>query len=1103
MTKTFSLTIAIVLVGATIYPLGLRAQANAYNADEEAIKKVVVRFLVAYQKKDLDGVMACWSTRSPHCAVFKQRMQNEFEVWNEASFANLTFTDWKINTDTALVRLRYDRQFRVEGEAQADQKEVVTDVQLVKELGDWKFWSQSDPEAELVLKLFLAGTKEERTELLKAGKEWVTADLVGTIGAVIERRAGRRQFDDAQKLNEIAFEIAEMLGGAFTEGQCYFFRGIIFHRQLNRPSALEDYRRALRLFQEARDKRWEAAAFDYTGDVLKEMGRYQESLAEYEESRKLLHELGEVRAEVRALIKLGIVHRFAGKYADALAQYESILKIAGDLGDNAGVAGTLLEMGIVYSLMGRNADALARFEECLKLTRETENKIEEAQALNNIGAVYRTTGEYAEALAKFEDSLQIARRNGNKPSEATVLHNIGLIYSATGKYPEALAKFEESLDIKRSIGDQEGFAMTLNSVGNVYQYTGRYDEALKHLEASLKIKRAMGNRLGEGKTLGNIGVVYQLTGRTTEALENFKDGLEIMREMGDRAGEAVMLGGVGVALSLRGDHTDALKRFEESLPILREVEDRVGEARLMMNMGEIYRYQGRWQLAADAYRKSISLIEMTRTRTKEPSLLDRELRSWRRFKHLRLGVDRLKVFEAHPTMVATDRDALTVLLLSSLKHKGQADIWITRIALLPAATQDSIARQLFDYFHNRDRLQRRDAAEAIAALDPACLLRALSSASAFQKKAALEMLGGIELREAAPDIVALLDDPDQQIRVLACGALGEIQGAVAVKALKSAAGGIDRAVAAAAILALGRTDSSEATAVIKDALSSQTGGMVRVATTALAASRHPVHVQHLLLDPSVGVRARQAIWKAVKRSPHTLVPPICEILHSLPDAILQEASQSPHDNMKHAALSRLSRQGGKAATNASRQLSTDFVSWNESADAAAKKQVDALLVETADLPLLSGKFKDIYFRRAAAKRLANGSQEMGRLIERLLKSGDELMESEAYRAVYSSTRVVEIPERTMLGGLTDLDPTVRYFACLAASRQTNPALAEVISGLIDDAAKADRYRINLGFISGVSTKLGECVSDAAHYALDRLNPRSKVWRKRFQRTFME
>jgi energy-coupling factor transporter ATP-binding protein EcfA2 len=496
-----------------------------------------------------------------------------------------------------------------------------------------------------------------------------------------------------------------------------------------------------------------------------------------------------------------------------------------------------------------------------------------------------------------------------------------------------------------------------------------------------------------------------------------------------------------------------------------------------------------WMTEADLRRREVE------------DLMDRELRSWRRFKHLRLGADRLEVFETNSKMVATDPDALTILLLSSLKHKGQAELWVQRIMLLDTVTQDRIAEQLFDYFHHRDRLQRRDAAEAIAALNPACLLRALSSASLFQRKAALEMLGGIEWLEAAPHIAALLNGSDRQTRILACGALGEIQGEVATAALKGAADDKDAAVSTAAIRAAARVETLDATAIIKRTLLKGNANLAKAAQSALEQARSAFHLQNLLNDNSISGPARQVIWNAVRHSSGTLVQQLSNILSDLSDRALEEASMNGNQSLKHEALKRLSKRGGPIAVAASQRLATEFGSRDDRAFERAEKEAARLVVAHADLDQLCEKFENQYFWFAAKDRLADGSQDMEALIGRLAKSGNNLLRIEAFRAVYSSNRNIEISERIILEGLADKDATVRYFACLAASRQKFPGLVEAVSILVEDSATPNSSLSEHNFLNGILSKLGNSVSDSAHHALDRLHPASKVWRKPFQETF--
>lgn len=57
----------------------------------------------------------------------------------------------------------------------------------------------------------------------------------------------------------------------------------------------------------------------------------------------------------------------------------------------------------------------------------------------------------------------------------------------------------------------------------------------------------------------------------------------------------------------------------------------------------------------------------------------REIRSWRRFRHLRLGIDRLQVFEEHAALLEPSEEALAVLLLSCVRHCRSSEVWISKV----------------------------------------------------------------------------------------------------------------------------------------------------------------------------------------------------------------------------------------------------------------------------------------------------------------------------------------------------------------------------------------------------------------------------------------
>jgi CHAT domain-containing protein/Tfp pilus assembly protein PilF len=658
MHRQVSLILATLLLTMTLNAGALRAQDDA---DEVAVRKLVEQFFDAYSKKHLDGMMACWSAKSPMFADFKQFAHDDLTALEEIQFAKLTFRHWQIETNQAFVRLQFNRKWREAVTNQLGEENTILDVQFVKESTGWKFRQLSNAVDEFAAILGALKSKDERAELLKTETELVTVELVITLCNVGATQASQGKFDEALRLSDISFEVAEVLGETTAKGHCYLSRGDIFNSQSKYQEALTSYQRALPLFQDAKDKLWEAwtliklgqiyeqtskytaalaqyeaslkiareiggknaeaAAHDGIGTIYQLTGKHTEALAQYEMSLKITREIKDKENEAKTLSNIGNVYQSTGQYAEGLARYEAGLKIEREIGDRAGEAGTLSNIGNIYQATGKYTEALTRFEASLKIKKEIGDRAGEADTVSNIGLIYQATGKYAEALSRFEASLKVMREIGDRAVEAKMLNNIGTVHQLTGSCPEASAKYDESLKITREIGDKNGEANALGNIGLLYQATGKYADALARYEASLKIEREIADRAGEASTLNNTGNIYQLTGKYPEALKQYQTSLSITRGIGDRPGEASTLGNIGLVYRLTGKYPEALVQYEASLKIEREIGDRPGEAQTLNNIGVIYQLTGKYAEALTRFEASLEIKRNIGDRSGEASTL--------------------------------------------------------------------------------------------------------------------------------------------------------------------------------------------------------------------------------------------------------------------------------------------------------------------------------------------------------------------------------------------------------------------------------------------------------------------------------------------------
>src|SRR5258708_15932580 len=86
------------------------------------------------------------------------------------------------------------------------------------------------------------------------------------------------------------------------------------------------------------------------------------------------------------------------------------------------------------------------------------------------------------------------------------------------------------------------------------------------------------------------------------------------------------------------------------------------------------------------------------------------------------------------------------------------------------------------------------------------VLRELESDDPEMRFEAARAAGSLESPRAVVPLITILDDPDSEVRLAAIGALGEIGGDVARKALEQCARGKDTAMREAADAAFGGAD---------------------------------------------------------------------------------------------------------------------------------------------------------------------------------------------------------------------------------------------------------------------------------------------------------
>ena len=561
-----TLIIALCLFAPVFSPAHSRTQS-----EDSTFRALVERYFAAYAKKDLVGVTALWSEKSPNLASYKQTLQQQYTTEN-LSFGLPAISRVKVESGKASLRATVTLTSTNLKNQESSEQRLARTFEFVREDGEWKVWRCAPAAEDLAEALAKTSDQAEQAKLLAEEKELVTVELGGALLA-----QGRRAFNQGNYTKNM--EILELI---------------------------------LKIAEQLNDRKLIATALRGIGSTRYLQGNYAQALEQIQKSLKIYEEIGDKAGLANGLNIIGLVYKAQGNYTEALEQQQKCLRIYGEINEKDGLAGSLNHIGIIYRLQGNYPQALEQYQKSLKIFEEAGSKIGIAHVLNNTGAVLELQGNYAEALEQYQRSLELYRSIGDTADIAITLGNIGNIHQELGNYPQALEQFQKSLKLHEEVGSKVGIARMLNNIGAVHQELGNYTGALEQFQKSLKIHEEIGSKIGIAGGFNSIGGIYSSQGDYVLALEQFQKSLKISEEAGDKATTASTLKDIGEVYLRQDDNNRALQFAERAADLATQIGSPgvLGEAHTIA--GKAYFTLNRFNEARRSFDQAIAVIETLR-----------------------------------------------------------------------------------------------------------------------------------------------------------------------------------------------------------------------------------------------------------------------------------------------------------------------------------------------------------------------------------------------------------------------------------------------------------------------------------------------------------
>src|SRR5215471_4530646 len=213
--RSATILVLLVLFG---FGLALTAQDKAATAPDSPgsvqaeLRSVVEQYLAAYQKKDLEAMMALWSAQSPSLASVRQETEAFFAanenihvtkiVVSEAVFGEPAKVRVKVSSEASAT----DVNTRVATTGIGHEVHLFT---LLKESDKWKLWQDTDAAVGLAAELVAMASEQERAALLKKEEESISPGLIKALLENGTKSTNNGEFGKASEICSLAGKLAE------------------------------------------------------------------------------------------------------------------------------------------------------------------------------------------------------------------------------------------------------------------------------------------------------------------------------------------------------------------------------------------------------------------------------------------------------------------------------------------------------------------------------------------------------------------------------------------------------------------------------------------------------------------------------------------------------------------------------------------------------------------------------------------------------------------------------------------------------------------------------------------------------------------------------
>ncbi|MGL2967495.1 tetratricopeptide repeat-containing sensor histidine kinase [Flavobacterium sp. XGLA_31] len=236
-----------------------------------------------------------------------------------------------------------------------------------------------------------------------------------------------------------------------------------------------------------------ARSYASLGVIFSQESNYYVALENYQKALKLYQETGQKSNISKAYNNIGVVYKSQGNNPKALEYFKKALQLQEETGEQT-VPVTLTNIGVIYAEQHQPATALTYYQKAERAFAKINNVRGHALLNNYMGDYYQQQHDSEKAKTYYNLALAQYESIQNKFGASLALYNLGQLYSDQQKYPEAMVYAQKSLDYAKAIGVLDQTFHSEKLVSELYGSLNNPAQSLIHYKNYIAARDSITNQ---------------------------------------------------------------------------------------------------------------------------------------------------------------------------------------------------------------------------------------------------------------------------------------------------------------------------------------------------------------------------------------------------------------------------------------------------------------------------------------------------------------------------------------------------------------------------------------------------------------------------------